>query len=117
MIVVCHGAPVVVGRPEGGRRAGRCLVNCRAPEPYFRVHEHVGVAGRPSVQSAKHFFLAIALYAEVRGGLDLPGAIDAPDWHNDGFPGSFFPRGTRAPGSVTVEERMGPVIVEEPPRP
>ncbi|MFI1414321.1 gamma-glutamyltransferase family protein [Streptomyces sp. NPDC020707] len=59
-----------------------------------------------------HFFLAVALRAEVRGGLDLQGAIDAPNWHNDSFPGSFFPRGMR-PGSVTVESRTDPGIVAE----
>jgi gamma-glutamyltranspeptidase / glutathione hydrolase len=57
-----------------------------------------------------HFFLAVALSAPVRGGLDLQGAIDAPNWHNDAFPGSFFPRGMR-PGSVTVESRMPPEVV------
>jgi gamma-glutamyltranspeptidase/glutathione hydrolase len=59
-----------------------------------------------------HFFLAVALRAQVRGGLDLQGAIDAPNWHNDGFPGSFYPRGMR-PGSVTVESRMDAGVVEE----
>lgn len=59
-----------------------------------------------------HFFLAVALRAEVRGGLDLQGAIDAPNWHNDSFPGSFYPRGMR-PGSVTVEAGMDPEVVEE----
>ncbi|MGY3678718.1 oligopeptide/dipeptide ABC transporter ATP-binding protein [Streptomyces sp. TE33382] len=59
-----------------------------------------------------HFFLAVALRAEVRGGLDLQGAIDAPNWHNDSFPGSFLPRGMR-PGSVTVEEGMDPEVVAE----
>ncbi|MFG2924554.1 gamma-glutamyltransferase family protein [Streptomyces sp. NPDC048305] len=59
-----------------------------------------------------HFFLAVALRGKVRGGLDLQGAIDAPNWHNDSFPGSFFPRGMR-PGSVTVEERMDPEVIEE----
>ncbi|WP_406227525.1 gamma-glutamyltransferase family protein [Streptomyces anthocyanicus] len=59
-----------------------------------------------------HFFLAVALRARVRGGLDLQGAIDAPNWHNDSFPGSFFPRGMRA-GSVTVESRMPAEVVEE----
>ncbi len=38
-----------------------------------------------------HFFLAVALRAQVRGGLDLQGAVDAPNWHNDSFPGSFYP--------------------------
>ncbi|MFF7467829.1 gamma-glutamyltransferase [Streptomyces sp. NPDC008092] len=59
-----------------------------------------------------HFFLAVALRGEVRGGLDLQGAIDAPNWHNDSFPSSFYPRGRR-PGSVTVESRTDPEVVAE----
>ncbi|MGY1496387.1 gamma-glutamyltransferase family protein [Streptomyces sp. QTS52] len=59
-----------------------------------------------------HFFLAVALRPEVRGGLDLQGAIDAPNWHNDSFPGSFYPRGMRT-GSVTVEARMPDEVIEE----
>ncbi|MER5831692.1 gamma-glutamyltransferase [Streptomyces sp. NPDC002130] len=59
-----------------------------------------------------HFFLAVALRGPVRGGPDLQGAIDAPNWHNDSFPGSFYPRGMR-PGSVTVESRTAPAVVEE----
>ncbi|MFF1719410.1 gamma-glutamyltransferase family protein [Streptomyces sviceus] len=59
-----------------------------------------------------HFFLAVALRSPVRGGLDLQGAIDAPNWHNDSFPGSFYPRGMR-PGSLTVEARTDPRVVEE----
>ncbi|MFI9599678.1 gamma-glutamyltransferase family protein [Streptomyces sp. NPDC052043] len=59
-----------------------------------------------------HFLLAVALRAPVRGGLDLQGAVDAPNWHNDSFPGSFYPRGTR-PGSVTVESRMDAEVVTE----
>ncbi|MFB7275309.1 gamma-glutamyltransferase family protein [Streptomyces sp. NPDC056244] len=58
-----------------------------------------------------HFFLALALRARVRGGLDLQGAVDAPNWHNDSFPGSFFPRGMR-PGSVTVEAGTAPEVVK-----
>ncbi|MEW2304293.1 gamma-glutamyltransferase [Streptomyces sp. NPDC006655] len=59
-----------------------------------------------------HFFLAVALREPVRGGLDLQGAIDAPNWHNDSFPSSFFPRGCR-PGSLTVESRTDPGVVAE----
>ena len=58
-----------------------------------------------------HFFLAVALRGRVRGGLDLQGAIDAPNWHTDSFPGSFYPRGMR-PGSVTVEDRIGAEVIE-----
>ncbi|GAA1921241.1 gamma-glutamyltransferase family protein [Streptantibioticus ferralitis] len=57
-------------------------------------------------QWSLHFFLAVALRRGVRSGLDLQGAIDAPNWHNDSFPSSFHPRAMR-PGSVTVESRMG----------
>ncbi|MCW2720537.1 gamma-glutamyltransferase family protein [Pseudonocardia sp.] len=53
-----------------------------------------------------HFLLAVALRDEVRGGPDLQGAIDAPNWHTDSFPSSFYPRGT-APGSLVVESRIG----------
>jgi gamma-glutamyltranspeptidase / glutathione hydrolase len=59
-----------------------------------------------------HFFLGLAQRAPVRGGLDLQGAVDAPDWHTDGFPGSFHPRGMR-PGSLTVEARTAPGVVAE----
>ncbi|OIJ96310.1 gamma-glutamyltransferase family protein [Streptomyces monashensis] len=59
-----------------------------------------------------HFLLAATLRARVRGGLDLQGAVDAPNWHNDSFPSSFHPRGRR-PGSVTVESRTDPGVVEE----
>ncbi|WP_225827551.1 gamma-glutamyltransferase family protein [Streptomyces naphthomycinicus] len=59
-----------------------------------------------------HFFLAAALRAPVRGGLDLQGAVDAPNWHNDSFPSSFHPRGRR-PGNVTVESRTAPEVIEE----
>ncbi|MET9118665.1 gamma-glutamyltransferase [Streptomyces longwoodensis] len=59
-----------------------------------------------------HFFLEAARRAPVRGGLDLQGAIDAPNWHTDGFPGSFWPRGMR-PGSLTVESRTPAAVVEE----
>ncbi|MEU7278465.1 gamma-glutamyltransferase [Streptomyces sp. NPDC045431] len=54
-----------------------------------------------------HFWLAV-----THGGLGLQAAIDAPNWHNEAFPSSFFPRAMR-PGSVTVESRMDPAVVEE----
>ncbi|MCA1219427.1 gamma-glutamyltransferase family protein [Streptomyces sp. 8L] len=59
-----------------------------------------------------HFFLALALRGRVRGGYDLQGAIDAPNWHTDSFPGSFYPR-AMVPGSLTVEGRTDPGTVEE----
>ena len=59
-----------------------------------------------------HFLLAVALREKVRSGLDLQGAIDAPNWHTDSFPSSFYPREMQ-PGSVVVESRIGePAIAE-----
>ncbi|MET9522536.1 gamma-glutamyltransferase family protein [Streptomyces coeruleorubidus] len=86
--------------------------------PSIALHEGVPVmafgtpGGDQQDQWQLHFLLAVALRARVRGGLDLQGAIDAPNWHNDSFPGSFYPRGMR-PGSVTVESRTDPAVVEE----
>ncbi|MEU1116365.1 MULTISPECIES: gamma-glutamyltransferase [unclassified Streptomyces] len=59
-----------------------------------------------------HFFLGVVLREAVRGGLDLQGAIDAPSWHTEAFPGSFHPRGMAA-GSLVVESRMDAGVVDE----
>ncbi|UGY94346.1 gamma-glutamyltransferase family protein [Streptomyces gobiensis] len=95
-----------------GRRPRTTL----SPSLALRNGEPVLAFGTPGGDSQDqwqtHFFLAAALRAPVRGGLDLQGAIDAPNWHNDSFPSSFHPRGTR-PGSVTVESRIGQDTIDE----
>ncbi|MFI5779033.1 gamma-glutamyltransferase family protein [Nocardia sp. NPDC051570] len=63
-------------------------------------------------QWSLHFFLAVALREPVRGGWDLQGAIDAPNWHQESFPGSFYPR-VMKPGAVVVESRIGAEVVAE----
>ena len=65
-------------------------------------------------QWSLHFFLHVALRgdAAVRSGLDLQGAIDAPNWHQESFPGSFHPRAMTA-GRVVVESRIGEPAVAE----
>ncbi|MDK1472169.1 gamma-glutamyltransferase [Streptomyces sp. 549] len=89
-----------------GRRPRTTL----SPSLALRGGEAVLAFGTPGGdqqdQWQTHFFLGAALRPPVRGGLDLQGAIDAPNWHTDSFPGSFHPRGMR-PGSVTVESRIG----------
>lgn len=45
-------------------------------------------------------------------GLDLQAAIDAPTWHTNAFPSSFFPRQS-APGEVVIESRVGPDVIDE----
>jgi len=51
------------------------------------------------------FFLNHVLF-----GMNLQEAIDAPAFHTDHFPSSFYPRGS-VPRSLTVEERVGPDVV------
>jgi gamma-glutamyltranspeptidase / glutathione hydrolase len=63
-------------------------------------------------QWSLHFLLAVALRENVRGGPDLQGAIDAPNWHTESFPSSFYPRATN-PGGVTVESRIGDDVIAE----
>ena len=63
-------------------------------------------------QWSTHFFLAVALREKVRAGWDLQGCIDAPNWHNESFPGSFYPR-AMIPGGVTVESRLGEPVISD----
>ena len=45
-------------------------------------------------------------------GCDLQAAIDAPEFHTDHFPSSFFPR-RGAAGSLAVESRLGDDAIAE----
>jgi gamma-glutamyltranspeptidase/glutathione hydrolase len=63
-------------------------------------------------QWSLHFLLDVVLREKVRGGLDLQGAIDAPNWHTDSFPSSFYPR-AMVPGSCVVESRIGDDVIAE----
>ena len=48
----------------------------------------------------------------VHAGLNLQEAIDAPAWHSEHFPSSFWPR-TARPGVLVVEGRLPPATVDE----
>ena len=52
------------------------------------------------------FFLA-----HVHFGLNLQEAIDAPNFHTEHFPSSFYPR-TASPGKIMVEDRLEPDVIE-----
>jgi gamma-glutamyltranspeptidase / glutathione hydrolase len=45
-------------------------------------------------------------------GLDLQEAIDAPNFHTDHFPSSFYPR-EAFPGVLRMEDRLGPAVIDE----
>lgn len=48
----------------------------------------------------------------VHAGMNLQEAIDAPAWHTEHFPGSFWPRTSR-PGVIVVEGRVPDATIEE----
>ncbi|HEX6346331.1 gamma-glutamyltransferase family protein [Umezawaea sp.] len=50
--------------------------------------------------------------AHTTGGLNLQASIDAPLWHSNAFPSSFFPR-TWTPGELVVESRIGAAAMAE----
>ncbi|HUR05125.1 MAG TPA: gamma-glutamyltransferase family protein [Nonomuraea sp.] len=58
-------------------------------------------------QWSVNFFLSV-----VHGGLNLQEAVDAPMFHSEHFPSSFYPRGSR-PGVMHVEDRVDPAVVAE----
>ena len=48
----------------------------------------------------------------LHSSLDMQEAIDAPSFHTEHFPSSFYPRQSR-PGVVVVEERAGGEVIED----
>ncbi|MFI6978660.1 gamma-glutamyltransferase family protein [Embleya sp. NPDC050154] len=59
-----------------------------------------------------HFLLALTLSGRTAGTLDVQGAIDEPNWHQDSFPSSFYPR-EMLPGGVTAEAGLGPAVLDD----
>jgi len=92
---------------EGGKRPRTTLT----PSLAFRDGDPYMAFGTPGGdtqdQWSLNFFLAHALF-----GLDLQAAIDAPMFHSDHFPSSFYPR-LANPGRVVVESRLDPTVIAE----
>ncbi|MDQ2725522.1 MAG: gamma-glutamyltransferase family protein [Actinomycetota bacterium] len=51
------------------------------------------------------------LLRHVHHGLNLQESIDAPTWHSNHMPSSFYPR-RRSPREVVVEDRLGSATIE-----
>jgi gamma-glutamyltranspeptidase / glutathione hydrolase len=89
----------------GGKRPRTTLtpsLALREGEPYLAFGTP---GGDQQDQWSLNFFLA-----HVNFGLNLQEAIDAPNFHTEHFPSSFYPR-TAAPGKVVVEDRLDPDVV------
>jgi gamma-glutamyltranspeptidase/glutathione hydrolase len=82
-----------------------------SPSLAFRDGEPWLAFGTPGAdqqdQWSLNFFVRLAT-----SELNLQEAIDAPNWHNEAFPRSFYPHGS-APASLTVEERGGRATLRE----
>ena len=89
----------------GGKRPRTTLtpsLALREGEPYLAFGTP---GGDQQDQWSLNFFLA-----HVHFGLNLQEAIDAPNFHTEHFPSSFYPRAA-APGRVVVEERLDPDVI------
>ncbi|MDT4886466.1 Gamma-glutamyltranspeptidase [compost metagenome] len=53
----------------------------------------------------------VAFFLRHAMGMNLQEAIDAPSWHIDHFPGSFWPR-TQTLNRLTVESRLPEATIE-----
>jgi gamma-glutamyltranspeptidase/glutathione hydrolase len=88
-------------RPRSTLSPGLVL---RGGEPYLAFGTP---GGDQQDQWTVGFFLNHVIF-----GMNLQEAIDAPAYHTDHFPSSFYPRQSQ-PRSLTVEERHGQAVIGE----
>jgi gamma-glutamyltranspeptidase/glutathione hydrolase len=88
-------------RPRSTLSAGLVL---RDGEPYM-------VCGTPGGDRQDQWCLVFFL-RHVHHGMNLQEAIDAPSFHNDHMPSSFWPR-SASPGLLTIEERFPRAVLDE----
>jgi gamma-glutamyltranspeptidase / glutathione hydrolase len=89
----------------GGKRPRTTLtpsLALRGGEPYLAFGTP---GGDQQDQWSLNFFLS-----HVHFGLNLQEAIDAPNFHTEHFPSSFYPR-PAAPGKIVVEDRLEPDVI------
>jgi gamma-glutamyltranspeptidase/glutathione hydrolase len=89
-----------------GRRPRTTL----SPTLVYRAGAPVLACGTPGGDQQDQWQLVMLLSHLVRR-LPLQEAIEAPTWHSNAVPSSFFPRERRA-GELVVEDRLGDDVVE-----
>ncbi|HEY8790864.1 MAG TPA: gamma-glutamyltransferase [Actinopolymorphaceae bacterium] len=79
--------------------------------PTMLVRDGVAVlaCGSPGGDQQEQWQLMFLL-RHLAGGFTLQQAIDAPSWHTDSFPGSFYPR-QMTPAGLTLENRIDPDVI------
>jgi gamma-glutamyltranspeptidase/glutathione hydrolase len=92
---------------EPGKRPRTTL----SPSLALRGGEPALAFGTPGGDQQDQWSLHV-LVRHLDLGLNLQEAIDAPEFHTDHFPSSFYPRQAE-PGSLAVEERFGEGAIGE----
>jgi gamma-glutamyltranspeptidase/glutathione hydrolase len=92
---------------EGGKRPRTTLT----PSLAFREGDPYLAFGTPGGDQQDQWTLNFFLY-HVHFGMNLQEAIDAPNFHTDHFPSSFYPR-TARPGGLVVEGRLEDSVTAE----
>jgi gamma-glutamyltranspeptidase / glutathione hydrolase len=90
---------------EPGKRPRTTL----SPSLAFRGGDPYLAFGTPGGDQQDQWSLVFFL-RHIEFGLDLQAAIDAPSFHTNHFPSSFYPRNSR-PGQIEVEGRFDPETV------
>lgn len=77
----------------------------------FRDGQPYGSFGTPGGDQQDQWG-AVFFLRHVHHNLNMQSSIDAPMFHNDHMPSSFFPREAK-PGSLTLEARFNPAVQQE----
>ncbi|HZD01370.1 MAG TPA: gamma-glutamyltransferase family protein [Actinomycetes bacterium] len=93
---------------EGGKRPRTTLT----PTLALRDGRPWLAFGTPGGDQQDQWSLNTTFLSAVHSDLDLQEAIDAPNFHSEHFPSSFYPRQSR-PGVLVVEERIGSKVIED----
>ena len=82
-----------------------------SPSLAFRNNEPYMVFGTPGGDQQDQWSAIMFLY-HADHGMNLQEAIDAPSFHSEHFPGSFWPR-SRQPKKVVLEDRFPKATIDE----
>ena len=104
MFFLEEGHPAALGPGRRPRTTLSPTMALRDGEPYLAWGSP---GGDQQDQWITQFFLR-----HVHAGMNLQECIDAPAWHSEHFPISFWPR-TARPGVLVVEGRVPKATVEE----
>ncbi|MEE8629578.1 MULTISPECIES: gamma-glutamyltransferase family protein [Methylobacterium] len=104
MFVLDEGHPAALAPGKRPRSTLSPTMALRDGQPYLAWGSP---GGDQQDQWIPQFFLR-----HVHAGMNLQESIDAPAWHTEHFPSSFWPR-TARPGVVVVEDRIAPETIAE----